>query len=84
MTCGNRRGLIDMTVQIRDIMPDVYLLPGTEVSSYQPDLSNVGIATESNVDYEYARSDAIYDYYRAGNKQPLVQERSIDLVLNEN
>ena len=86
MTCGNRRGLIDMTVQIRDIIPDIYLLPGTEVSllsSCPSSQRNAGIATESNVDYEYARTDAIYDYYRAGQKHQLVQETNNKLVLNE-
>ena len=63
MTCGNRRGLIDMDVQMYGIYQDLYLLPGTEINNKLPKgEKDAGIITESNSSYEYSRENAIYDY----------------------
>ena len=33
MTCGNRRGLIDMEMQVAGSIPEIYMLPGTEITN---------------------------------------------------
>lgn len=62
MTCGNRRGLIDMDVQMHGIYEDLYLLPGTELSILPVGEKDAGIITESNTDYKYVGNNALYDY----------------------
>lgn len=83
MTCGNRRGLIDMNVQMYGAYDDLYLLPGTHVN--EPPNEDVGIITESNTNYKYAGTDALYDYPKNDNKKCAMNiETSVsDLVLNE-
>lgn len=71
LTCGSRRGLVDMDIQIQGISPEVYLLPATNIN--KDGEQDAGIATESNVNYEYARTQAIYDYYDNG-KSKIAQE----------
>ena len=81
LTCGTRRGLIDVDVRIDDLMPDVYLLPATNQqytplsSKFDPPYNNGGIATESNTNYEYVRNIKIYDYPQSGNLSILNQEK---------
>lgn len=86
MTCGNRRGLIDMDIHISPLVFDVCLLPGTNVSSlpgYPAYQTDAGIITESNTDYEYARTDAIYDYPSKNSKKAMQMDNTDNLVLNE-
>ena len=94
MTCGNRRGLIDMDIQVQSIKSDIYLLPGTGLSGTSSALSDAGIITESNNDYEYLRNASLYDYYPKNTKSEILQERrsqqnnptegNVDTILNEN
>lgn len=63
MTCGTRRGLVDMYVSVNDVLPNVILLPGTHLSGdMDPLTSNAGIITESNTTYSYRLSNIINDY----------------------
>lgn len=89
MTCGTRRGLVDMVVEVQDIKPDAFLLPGTNLCSQPNDdfpepYYAGGIATETNTDYEYVKTDAICDYKTNNNKHQLAQEiNSSYLIANE-
>lgn len=87
MTCGNRRGLIDMDIQINALAPEVYLLPGTDISGlsgYPAEQTDAGIITESNTDYKYSRTNAIYDYPSSNNaKKAMQMENTSEFVLNE-
>ncbi len=65
MTCGNRRGLIDMDISMQAVAPDVFLLAGTNLSvlpRYPRKEVDAGIITESNNDYDYERTNTIYNY----------------------
>ena len=77
MTCGSRRGLIDMIVQIQPIAPETCLLAGTDIFGQQ----YAGIATESNTDYEFARTQPLYCYEPKDNKTPIEQEQSTTNVI---
>ena len=85
MSCGDRRGLIDMDIQLDySLLNDVLLLQGTHVSVDQAQLdADVGIITETG-DITYTRNESIYNYPRQDQKNPLALEESSEyLVLDE-
>ena len=85
MSSGDRRGLIDMDIQLNYIAAnDLILLRGLsdyfEISG--DSLSAAGIMTESG-DFKFIRDQYIENYYN-GSANPLAYEQSAEaIVLNE-
>ena len=70
MTCGNRRGLIDMDISLESLSRrDLYLLPGTNLSTLPEYLGHqdAGIMTECP-EHMYVGNDAIYNYQYTSQK----------------
>lgn len=85
MSCGSKRGLIDMDISLDYLAAkDIVLLQGDVLSNDM--LSSVGIATEHG-EYSFLRDQYIKDYFKKNSSyraNPLALETNASsLVLNE-